>query len=58
MFCLLINGMSLAQQWQIKGRILDKETGEPLPYASVFLQKLPLGNLLKDVFLMSKDILS
>lgn len=47
LFCLLINGMSLAQQWQIKGRILDKETGEPLPYASVFLQKLPLWELVK-----------
>ncbi len=42
-FCLLSQADIIAQEIVIKGKVLDKHTEEPIPFANVFLQGTTVG---------------
>ena len=39
---LLFNSFSLAQIMDIRGRVIDAETGNPLPGANIYLEENPV----------------
>ncbi|PPK84634.1 carboxypeptidase-like protein [Neolewinella xylanilytica] len=42
-YLCLLSGLSLVNGQTLSGRITDENTGEPLPYASIYLQQLGTG---------------
>src|SRR5260221_2164347 len=47
-FILLIAAATHAQQITITGKVIDRQTKEPLPYASINIANKPIGSITND----------